>query len=517
MTGTGTTGGQRQTWTSNRGFIFAAIGSAVGLGNIWRFPGVAYDSGGGAFLIPYLIALVTAGLPILFLDYAIGQRYRGSAPLALRRLARRAEVIGWFQTMLLFIISVYYAAVIAWALSYFYFSFGNKWGNDTASFFVDDYLQASEPGISSELVAGVAWPLALVWVAIIIILALGIAGGVEKVNVIGIPLLVLGFGALVIRAVTLPGAADGLNALFTPDWGELGNLNVWIAAYSQIFFSMSIAFGIMIAYASFQRRRANMTSSGLVVGFANSSFEILAGIGVFSALGFLAHQEGVAVAELEGLTGPILSFVTFPAVISEMPGSALFGALFFGSLVIAGFTSLVSLVVGVSVALQEKFGLSQRVAAVVVGVVCAVVSFGLFATTTGLFALDTVDMFANNIGVVTSAIVMCVAVVWLTRKGNLLRLHLNAVSTFKLGQWWLPLIGVFAPVFLLVMLVQKIIDVINNGYEGYPDWYILTFGWGAVALAVIGAIVGTAISRRGRDDESFQTWPTVEFLEGQKR
>lgn len=511
------TGGQRQTWTSNRGFILAAIGSAVGLGNIWRFPGVAYDSGGGAFLIPYLIALVTAGLPILFLDYAIGQRYRGSAPLALRRLWRRAEVIGWFQTMLLFIISVYYAAVIAWALSYFYFSFGNKWGTDTKNFFVADYLHASEPGVSAELVAGVAWPLALVWVAIIVVLAAGIAGGVEKVNVIGIPLLVLGFGALVIRAVTLPGASDGLNALFTPDWGALTDLNVWIAAYSQIFFSMSIAFGIMIAYSSFQRRRANMTSSGLVVGFANSSFEILAGIGVFSALGFLAHQEGVAVGDLEGLTGPILSFVTFPAVISEMPGSVLFGALFFGSLVIAGFTSLVSLVVGVSVAVQEKFGLSQRVAAVVVGGVSAVLSFGLFATTTGLFTLDTVDMFANNIGVVASAIAMCVAVVWLAREGDVLRRHLNAISTFRLGRWWLALIGVFAPVFLLVMMIQKVIDLIANGYEDYPAWYIYTFGWGTVAFAVVGALVGTALSWRGRDDPGFRAWPSVDFLEGGRR
>lgn len=517
MTTTGSTGSQRQTWTSNRGFILAAIGSAVGLGNIWRFPGVAYDSGGGAFLVPYLIALVTAGLPILFLDYAIGQRFRGSAPLALRRLWRKAEVIGWFQTMLLFIISVYYAAVIAWALSYFYFSFGNKWGNDTASFFVNDYLKASEPGISSELVAGVAWPLALVWVLIIIVLAAGIAGGVEKVNVIGIPLLVLGFGALVIRAVTLPGATDGLNALFTPDWGELTNLNVWIAAYSQIFFSMSIAFGIMIAYASFQRRRANMTSSGLVVGFANSSFEILAGIGVFSALGFLAHQEGVAVGELEGLTGPILSFVTFPAVISEMPGSSVFGALFFGSLVIAGFTSLVSLVVGVSVAVQEKFGLSQRVAAVVVGIASAALSFGLFATTTGLFTLDTVDMFANNVGVVSSAIAMCVAVVWFAREGRVLRLHLNAISTFKLGSWWLPLIGVFAPAFLLVMMIQKIIDVIENGYEDYPNWYIYTFGWGTLAFALAGALIGTAIRWKGRDQADFEAWPSVEFLEGERR
>ncbi|MCK0438317.1 sodium-dependent transporter [Gordonia alkaliphila] len=517
MTETATSGAQRQTWTSNRGFILAAIGSAVGLGNIWRFPGVAYESGGGAFLIPYLIALVTAGLPILFLDYSIGQRFRGAAPLALRRLAKRAEVIGWFQTMLLFIISVYYAAVIAWALSYFYFSFGNQWGANTKTFFENDYLHVTEKaGVSTDLVAGVAWPLAAVWVLIIVILALGIANGVEKINVIGIPLLILGFGALVIRAVTLPGATDGLNALFTPNWGALTDLNVWIAAYSQIFFSMSIAFGIMIAYSSFQRRRANMTSSGLVVGFANSSFEILAGIGVFSALGFLANQQGKGMDEL-GMSGPTLSFVTFPAVISEMPGSVLFGVLFFGSLVIAGFTSLVSLVVGVSIAVQEKFGLSQRTAAVTVGVVSAVVSFSLFATTTGLWTLDTVDQYANNVGVVLSAIVMTVSVVWVARKGDLLRRHLNAISTFKLGRWWLVLIGVVGPIFLTVMLVQKVIDLITDGYSGLPTWYLNVFGWGTVGLAVVGAILLTVASWGGRDDEDFHAWPSEEFLEGQKR
>src|SRR5699024_2538142 len=113
----------RETWTSSTGFILAAIGSAVGLGNIWRFPGVAYENGGGAFLIPYLVALLTAGIPILFLDYAIGHRYRGAAPLAYRRMARPAETLGWFQIMLSFVIAVYYAAVIAWSLSYFVFAF----------------------------------------------------------------------------------------------------------------------------------------------------------------------------------------------------------------------------------------------------------------------------------------------------------------------------------------------------------------------------------------------------------
>lgn len=502
--------GERETWTSNRGFILAAIGSAVGLGNIWRFPGVAYESGGGAFLIPYLIALVTAGIPILFLDYAIGHRFRAGPPLAFRRLWRKAEGLGWFQIGILFVISCYYAVIIAWSLSFFYFSFGTKWGEDTAGFFTGDYLHLPEKvGVSSELVAGVAWPLAAVWVLIVIVLALGVSKGIEKLNVIGIPLLVLGFGALVIRSVTLPGATDGLNALFTPDWNALGDLNVWIAAYSQIFFSMSIAFGIMISYSSFQRRKANMTSSGLVVGFANSSFEILAGIGVFSALGFLAHQQDVTIDKLEGITGPTLSFITFPAVISQMPGSAIFGALFFGSLVIAGFTSLISLVLGVSVGLQEKFGLSQRTAALTVGIVCGLVSFGLFATTTGLYTLDTVDQFANNIGIVASAIAMCILTVWVSRNIEELRLHLSAVSTFKVGKWWIPVIGLYAPIFLAIMLVEKLRTLIRDGYEGYPTWFIGVFGWGTVGLIVVIAIAGTVFSWKGRDDPSFTPWPDV--------
>jgi len=122
----------REQWTGQLGFILSAIGSAVGLGNIWRFPGVAYENGGGAFLIPYLIALVTAGIPILFLDYAIGHRFRGSAPTAFRRLGGKAgkwlESLGWFQVWICIIIAVYYAAVVAWAASYFTFSFDLRWG-----------------------------------------------------------------------------------------------------------------------------------------------------------------------------------------------------------------------------------------------------------------------------------------------------------------------------------------------------------------------------------------------------
>jgi NSS family neurotransmitter:Na+ symporter len=499
----------REEWTGQVGFILAAIGSAVGLGNIWRFPGVAYENGGGAFLIPYLVALITAGIPILFLDYAIGHRFRGSAPTAFRRLSggkRWMEGLGWFQVAIAFVIGLYYTAVIAWALSYFVFSFDLRWGDDPAGFLVGDYLQTGDPGFSLEFVPGVLIPLALVWLAAIIVLALGVARGLQRVNVIFLPLLVVAFMILVVRALFLDGAAEGLNALFTPDWAALGDPNVWIAAYSQIFFSLSIAFGIMITYASYRRRRSNLTGPGLVVAFANSSFEILAGIGVFATLGFFAFQQGIAVSELEGLTGVGLSFITFPAIVSQMPGGAIFGILFFGSLTMAGFTSLISVLQVVSAAVQEKFGLTARAAAVGVGVVSAVLSVLLFSTTTGLLALDVADQWANNIGIVASAVLATVLVIWVLRRGPELRYHLNAVSTFQVGRVWVLLVGVLAPIILGYMLIQRIVTLIVDGYADMPGWYLLAVGWGTIAFIVVVALVGPMLRWRRSPDE-FTSWP----------
>ncbi|WP_434810233.1 sodium-dependent transporter [Microbacterium sp. bgisy189] len=503
----------REQWTGQVGFILSAIGSAVGLGNIWRFPGVAYENGGGAFLIPYLVALLTAGIPILFLDYAIGHRFRGSAPTAFRRLGgprgRWLESLGWFQVAIAFVIGLYYTAVIAWALSFFVFSFDLRWGDDPEAFFLKDYLQVSDPGLSMTFVPSVLIPLALVWIATIIVLALGVAKGLQRVNVIALPVLLIAFVALVVRALFLDGAADGLNALFTPDFSALADPNVWIAAYSQIFFSLSIAFGIMVTYASYRKRRSNLTTPGLVVAFSNSSFEILAGIGVFATLGFFAFEQGVEVSELDGIAGPILSFVTFPAIVSEMPGGTIFGVLFFGALALAGFTSLVSVLQVVSAAVQEKFGLTPRSAALIIGGGSAVLSILGFSTTTGLITLDTVDQWANNIGIVASAILVTILVIWVFRRGEELRSHLNRLSTFRVGRVWVLLLAVVAPIVLGYMLIQRIITLVVDGYEGYPADYLLYFGWGTVVFLVIAAAVMTFLPWRRKPDD-FTPWPAFE-------
>ncbi|UNX53662.1 sodium-dependent transporter [Georgenia sp. TF02-10] len=492
---------EREQWSGQLGFLLSAIGSAIGLGNIWRFPGVAYENGGGAFLIPYLVALLTAGVPILLLDYSLGHRFRGSAPTVFHRLGRRFEPLGWFQVAIAFVIATYYTVIIVWAIRYAFFSVSLAWGDDPAGFFIGDFLQDAGATVSTDVVGGIFWPLLAVWVVTLVILALGVARGIERANKVFLPLLVVLFLILVVRAVLLDGALEGLNAFFTPNWAALGDPGVWIAAYSQIFFSLSIAFGIMLTYSSYLRRRSNLTPVAYVAAFANSSFEILAGIGVFATLGFMAAQQGIGVGELEGLTGVSLSFITFPQVISMMPGGPLFGVLFFLSLTLAGFTSLISIMQVVSAAFQEKFGLTRVQVSLAIGGVCAVVSLALYSTTSSLAMLDTVDKYTNEVGVVASAILMCVVAGLGVRKLPELQAHLNAISTARVGTWWRVLVGVVVPIALVYMLITTIVSLFQEPYGGYPWSFVNTVGWGVLALMVVAAVVYTVVRwRRPVDD-----------------
>ena len=495
----------REQWSGQLGFLMAAIGSAIGLGNIWRFPGVAYANGGGAFIVPYVIALLAAGLPILFLDYALGHRFRGSPPAVFRRMSTKLEWLGWFQVFICFVIMTYYAVVVAWSLRYMFFSFTIAWGDDAGGFFMHyigaDQLE-TEVSYSPAVIAGVAVPLLFVWAFGLVVTALGVSGGVEKANKVFLPLLVLMFAALVVRALMLPGAGEGLNALFTPKWSALLDYKVWMAALGQIFFSLSVGFGIMLTYASYlQRRRSNLVGTGLVAGFANSSFELFAGIGVFATLGFMAHTQGVGLSDMK-ITGPSLSFITFPTVIAQMPGGALFGVLFFASFAMAGLTSFISIIQVVAAGVGEKLDLAPKKASLVVGVPAAVLSFALFATRSGLPDLDVVDAFINNIGVVASAIIMCVVVAWVLRRSRLLQDHLNAVSESRMiGLWWRALVGGIVPVLLGYMFFQTLWTYLSEGYDTYSSGFIAVFGWGMLLVVALCTAVMTLISWKTPVDE----------------
>ncbi|MEU9672428.1 MULTISPECIES: sodium-dependent transporter [Streptomyces] len=491
----------REQWATRAGFLLAAIGSAVGLGNIWRFPAIAYDNGGGAFLLPYLIALLTAGIPLLIMEYAVGRKYRLSPPAALRRMARPAEAIGWWQVVISFVIATYYAVIIAWAVRYVGFSVGQQWGDDPEAFLFGDFLRAPEtPGVFDGFVPGVFWPLVIVWVVVLVVLAFGIRRGIERANKVFIPLLFVLFAALVIRALTLDGAATGLDALFTPDWSELGNGSVWVAAYGQIFFSLSIGFGIMVTYASYLGRRADLTGSAMVAGFANSSFEILAGIGVFATLGYLATASGVGVDEVAG-AGIGLAFVAFPAVISEMPFGGFFGILFFGSLVIAGLSSLISIVQVVVSAVQDRTGMRRRTAVLGVGGLVALVSVLLFPTESGIYLLDASDHFINQYGIALAALVGLIVIVWVLRQLPALQANADATSAVRLGHWWRICLGVITPVVLGWMMVDSLRTEFEENYEGYSTGFLLSAGWSvAIGALLVGVILSLMPWPAGGED-----------------
>ena len=269
---------KREAFGSRNVFILSAIGSAVGLGNIWRFPYVAYEGGGGAFLIPYLCALLTAGIPLLFFDYAIGHRFRGSAPLAFRRMHRSAETLGWWQVLICVVISVYYAVIIAWSAMYTWFSAQLTWGKgNEQDFFFTDFLQMADVkkvGVSTEFVPQVGVPLLMVWLVVIVIMCLGVKRGIGAANMILMPLWLqtqLGYTATWAGLVSAP---TGMVAvLLTP-------IAAGLMARTDARLVASIAFG---AAAASYFLRAGLTNDAsfiaialplMVQGIASASFFI---------------------------------------------------------------------------------------------------------------------------------------------------------------------------------------------------------------------------------------------------
>src|SRR5690554_4751552 len=511
---------QREAFGSRNVFILSAIGSAVGLGNIWRFPYVAYEGGGGAFLIPYLCALLTAGIPLLFLDYSIGHRFRGSAPLAFRRMHRAAEPLGWWQVLICVVIAAYYAVIIAWAAMYTWFSATLAWGEgNEENYFFTDFLQmgdVAEGGLSTTFVPQVGLPLLVVWVVVIAIMALGVRRGIGRANLVLMPLLTIMFVILVVQSLFLPGAMEGLNAFFTPNWEALANPAVWASAYGHIFFSLSVAFGIMVTYASYLKRKTDLTGSGLVVAFANSGFEILAGIGVFAALGFMAQVQGTEVVGV-ATSGIGLAFIAFPTIVSQATGGTIIGVLSSGPLVSAGITSMISILDVIVAALQDKLGWTRIRTTLTVSIPLAIVSMALFSTTTALVVLDTTDAFVNAFGIMAVAFVAVIVVAWLLGKLPTLQAHLNERSSFRIGVAWKVLIAGLAPVVLGYLFVSELIAKISDPYGGYPAWFLAVFGWGMVVGLVVLALLLSLLPWSGRsrakDDPEYDDFLTEEHYD----
>jgi NSS family neurotransmitter:Na+ symporter len=465
------------------------MGSAIGLGNIWRYPYIVYENGGGAFLLPYFIAIITAGIPVLILEYSLGHKYRSAAPFSYRSLSRRWEWLGWWQISVSFFIITYYIVIIGWVLSYIWYSFGTQWGEDTNAFFFEVYLGLSDDfwtigGVQLNVLV----PVIIAWAITFAILQIGVARGIEVASKVLIPALILMIAIITIRGLTLPGAVEGLNVLLTPDFGALLNPSVWVAAYGQVFFSIGVGFSIMIAYSSYLPRRTDLSNSGFIVALSNSGFEFFAALGVFSVLGFLAVQQGIGVDEV-ATSGVGLAFVTFPQIINQLPAlQSFFGFLFFGALFFAGITSAVSILECCIAGVREKFNMSRVRAVNIVCGLAALVSL-LYVTQGGLFYLDVIDRFVNNYGLVLSVLFVVILAGWVTRQLPSLQQHVNERSYLRLGRWWIVCLTVVTPIILAVVTAFNLYTELTEPYGGYPWSGLLIFGFGAAILAVVMGFV----------------------------
>ena len=488
---------KRSIWGSKIGFLLAAIGSAVGLGNIWRFSYVTYENGGGAFLVPYAVALLLAGIPLMILEYALGHREKASPPLAFARISKRWEAVGWWMPTVAFLgITFFYAVVIGWCMNYFAFSFSGTWGANTSDFFSKTFLQTTA---SPFHLGGIRWPIlfttALTWFVTWIICFRDVNHGIEKASMIFMPLLFVLTLVLVGWSLSLDGAWPAIKAHYlTAHWEKINPLNkggskVWVAAFGQIFFTLSLGFGIMITYASYLPKKTDIVGNALLTSVLNCLYSFITGFAVFGTIGFMAARKGVPFDEVIA-GGPGLAFVVYPEAINQIPvGKTIFGILFFLVLIVAGLSSLISLVEAFCCSLIDKFNFTRKK---VVTVVCLIGLTGstIFTTRAGVLILDIVDHFVNNYGLVIGGLLECLFVGWIL-KTTVIRKHVTQTGGVKLPSFWSLLIRYVTPLILLGVIGVALANDLKSNYENYKTSAILTFGIGCLLLVLILSIVLT--------------------------
>lgn len=453
---------KKTEWNSNITFILAMIGSAVGLGNIWRFPNVLYSHGGGSFMIPYIISLFLLGISFVLVEYAVGYKFKTSLSKILYKVNNKLEPVGWFILTIVFLITTYYVCVVGWDLIYVVLSFTKAWGANPDVFFSNSILQSTDSinGIFT-IVPVVLISIIAIWFITWLIIKRDLNEGIGKVSTILLPLLCIIVVGIVIYSLTLPGASIGYSQIFKPDWSALTNLDVWLAAFGQIVFSLSLGMAIALTYASYLPDGAKLVDNALVVAFSNSGFEVFNSIGIFSILGFMALSSGIAFDELV-TEGTGLAFVVFPQVFNIMgPAAYIIGPLFFLCILFAGITSIIALMEGVCYSISDKFGFSRQRTATIVCIVGVCIS-SIFATGAGSMILGVFDAFLNNFALLFAILLECIIFGWVYDFDELIN-TLNQNSTIKMGKTWKTVIKFILPICIFGLWAQGVLSTISTG------------------------------------------------------
>ncbi|MBQ2665664.1 sodium-dependent transporter [Methanobrevibacter sp.] len=487
----------KNEWGSNLSFILAMIGSAVGLGNIWRYPYVLYSNGGGAFYIPYIVAILLMAIPFLILEYGVGYNFKSSFAKAIRKINPKWEYLGWFLPVSVFMIMIYYSAILGWDGIYVVLSLFKGWGADPNTYFTSTLLQSTGSNIGlTSFIPVIAVAMLVGWVIVWLISHRDLEKGLGKVSKFLVPLLFAIMVVIVGFSLTLPGASVGLVELFNPDWLLLTHFDIWMAAFGQIVFSLSLGMSIAFTYASYTKDNADLITNTISIAFANSLFENFAALGVFSILGYMSVQSGTPVAELV-TQGTGLVFIVYPIVFNVLGQWAyVLGPLFFITVYLAGLTSILSTIEPLSFSIQNKFGLSRKRTMTILIVIGAAVSM-IYATAIGSYVLGYVDTFINQIAILLGVIFECILFAWIFKAEKLID-FLNARSkTIKLGRWWILIVKYILPIFVSIVWIGGMVDVIS--YSSYDQLIVTVI---AAAALLIATFIFTILPAKNPDWDS---------------
>lgn len=450
---------KRSSFSGKIGFILAAAGSAVGLGNIWRFPYLAYDNGGGIFLLVYLILAVTFGFALMCAEIAIGRKTGKSAIEAFGSLNKKYKFIGVLASIVPIIILPYYSVIGGWVAKYLYvFISGNGAAASGGKYFTDFIAQPFEP---------IGWFLLFLGLTALVVL-FGVEKGIEKVSKFMMPVLVVLTIGIAVYTLFRPNAMEGLEYYLKPDFNKFSTTTV-LSAMGQLFYSMSLAMGIMITYGSYMKKDVSISSSVSQIEIFDTGIAFLAGLMIIPAV------FTIEVDSETPIQGPGLMFQTLPNVFDSIPGvtGQIVGAAFFLLVLFAALTSSISLMETVVSIFRDKFGWGRKFTCIMVTIGCIALGlpsslgFGVwsdFSITLNdktLTILDIFDVFANNLLMPVVAFLTCIFIGYIIKPQTLVDEIEIGGKPFKRKVLFNCMIKYIAPIFIVLILAFSLSDALG--------------------------------------------------------
>ncbi|XP_050001696.1 sodium-dependent dopamine transporter isoform X1 [Alexandromys fortis] len=503
---------ERETWSKKIDFLLSVIGFAVDLANVWRFPYLCYKNGGGAFLVPYLLFMVIAGMPLFYMELALGQFNREGAA-GVWKICPILKGVGFTVILISFYVGFFYNVIIAWALHYFFSSFtmdlpwihcNNTWNSPNCS---DAHASNSSDGLGLNDTFGTTpaaeyfergvlhlhqssgiddlgpprWQLTACLVLVIVLLYFSLWKGVKtsgKVVWITATMPYVVLTALLLRGVTLPGALDGIKAYLSVDFYRLCEASVWIDAATQVCFSLGIGFGVLIAFSSYNKFTNNCYRDAIITTSINSLTSFSSGFVVFSFLGYMAQKHNVPIGDV-ATDGPGLIFIIYPEAIATLPLSSAWAAVFFLMLLTLGIDSAMGGMESVITGLVDEFQLLHRHRELfTLGIVLATFLLSLFCVTNGgIYVFTLLDHFAAGTSILFGVLIEAIGVAWFYGVKQFSD-DIKQMTGQRPNLYWRLCWKLVSPCFLLYVVVVSIVTFRPPHYGDYifPDW-ANALGW----------------------------------------